>query len=58
MSHFRGSLHDAVGYLLSPAPRADFINELLTQDTSSIRQRVLCKAGSWVFRTDLRESEF
>jgi hypothetical protein len=27
---------DAVGYLLSPAPRADFINELLTQDTSII----------------------
>ena len=29
---------DAVGYPLSPAPRADFINELLTQDTRSLSE--------------------
>ena len=30
---------DAVGYLLSPATRAEFINGLLTQDTSGHSSR-------------------
>jgi hypothetical protein len=49
MSHFRGSLHYAVGYVLSPAPQADFINELLIQDTGvALPQLVAQRSGVYV----------
>jgi hypothetical protein len=43
---FRTASH-AVGYLLSPATRGDFIDELLTQDTGLLG--AFARRGGWNF---------